>query len=71
MVTGRRNIIVRVSLGLSMLVRRMRCAMENSNGGCFIRVKLLILPKIKGEVKFLVFCQETILITFRHERAKR
>jgi len=54
-----------------MLVRRMRCAMENSNGGCFIRVKLLILPKIKGEVKFLVFCQETILITFRHERAKR
>ena len=54
-----------------MLVRRMRCVMEDLNGDCFIRVKLLDSPKMIGKVKFLVSCQETILMTFRHERARR
>ena len=57
--------------GLSILIRRTRCVMENLNDDCFIRVKLLALPKMTGKVKFLVSCQETILIMFRHERAKR
>ena len=54
-----------------MLVCRTRCVMENLNGDCFMRVKLLDSPKMIGKVKFLVSCQETILITFRYERAKR
>jgi len=56
--------------GLSILVRRTRCVMENPNDDCFIRVKLLAFPKMTGKVKFLVSYQETILIMFRHERAK-
>ena len=54
-----------------MLVCRTRCVMENLNGDCSIRVKLLASPKMIGKVKFLVFFWETILITFRHERVKR
>ncbi len=56
--------------GISMLSCRMLCVMENLNGDCFMRVKLLDLPKMIGRVEFSVSGQETILIMFRHERAK-
>jgi hypothetical protein len=54
-----------------MLVCRTRCVMENLNGDCSIRVKLLASAKMIGKVKILVSFWEAVLITFRHERGKR